>query len=546
MKTIVYIIGFSGTGKSVSSELAAKSLGWKYYDMDKIIEQESGNSINEIFDSNGESWFRKKESELLIRLSNENNCIISTGGGVPISKDNLKKMNQTGYVISLDASITTIVKRLDQNNYDGENEKTIRPKLSNLTHEKIKKLKSDRSDAYSSSNYIINTNNKTVEEVANNIVYETEKYISDLISNSLSKIDSFCTTVKSKNDQYGVFVGLDIYQNLPQVISNLTNRDKFYLLADDGSKPYMRDIQKIFELSGKNTTTFVVPQGESSKSLEISSKIYEWLSIEHADRGDILIGIGGGVVGDITGFVASTYMRGIKFALLPTTLLSMSDSSIGGKTAVDVNNIKNLVGSFYNPSLVYSDLISLNSLPQRQISSGWAELIKHGFIKDRALLDDMMNISNYKNIDNNIVEIIKRSIQIKGDIVTVDENEKYGSRIMLNYGHTLGHAIESSTNLEQYTHGEAVSIGMTFSAKLSNHLGMLSLDELDFHNNILQKFDLPIKPINVDWDKCYELMLNDKKVINGQINWILLESLGKSVVKNNITKDTIYKIFGEM
>tara|TARA_B100000686_G_C16539581_1_gene836726 strand:- start:45 stop:971 length:927 start_codon:yes stop_codon:yes gene_type:complete len=308
----------------------------------------------------------------------------------------------------------------------------------------------------------------------------------------------------------------------------------------------MRDIQKIFELSGKNTTTFVVPQGESSKSLEISSKIYEWLSIEHADRGDILIGIGGGVVGDITGFVASTYMRGIKFALLPTTLLSMSDSSIGGKTAVDVNNIKNLVGSFYNPSLVYSDLISLNSLPQRQISSGWAELIKHGFIKDRALLDDMMNISNYKNIDNNIVEIIKRSIQIKGDIVTVDENEKYGSRIMLNYGHTLGHAIESSTNLEQYTHGEAVSIGMTFSAKLSNHLGMLSLDELDFHNNILQKFDLPIKPINVDWDKCYELMLNDKKVINGQINWILLESLGKSVVKNNITKDTIYKIFGEM
>ena len=114
MKTIVYIIGFSGTGKSVSSELAAKSLGWKYYDMDKIIEQESGKSINEIFDSNGESWFRKKESELLIRLSEESNCIISTGGGVPISKDNMEKMNQTGYVISLDASISTIIKRLDQ------------------------------------------------------------------------------------------------------------------------------------------------------------------------------------------------------------------------------------------------------------------------------------------------------------------------------------------------------------------------------------------------------------------------------------------------
>ena len=308
----------------------------------------------------------------------------------------------------------------------------------------------------------------------------------------------------------------------------------------------MRDIQKIFELAGKNTTTFVIPQGESSKSLSISSKIYEWLSIEHADRGDMLLGIGGGVVGDITGFVASTYMRGIKFILLPTTLLSMSDSSIGGKTAVDVNNIKNLVGSFYNPSLVYSDLRSLNTLPQRQISSGWAELIKHGFIKDKILLRDMMDISNYKDIDQSISEIIKRSIQIKGDIVTVDENEKYGSRIMLNYGHTLGHAIESSTNLEQYTHGEAVSIGMTFAAKLSHHLNMLSLDKLDFHNNILQKFDLPIKTNNIDWDKCYELMLNDKKVINGQINWILLETLGKSIVKNDITKEIIYKVFESM
>ena len=117
---------------------------------------------------------------------------------------------------------------------------------------------------------------------------------------------------------------------------------------------------------------------------------------------------------------------------------------------------------------------------------------------------------------------------------------------MLNYGHTLGHAIESSTNLEQYTHGEAVSIGMTFAAKLSHHLNMLSLDELDFHNNILQKFDLPIKTNNIDWDKCYELMLNDKKVINGQINWILLETLGKSIVKNDITKEIIYKVFESM
>ena len=260
----------------------------------------------------------------------------------------------------------------------------------------------------------------------------------------------------------------------------------------------------------------------------------------------MLIGVGGGVVGDITGFVASTYMRGIKFVLVPTTLLSMSDSSIGGKTAVDVNKIKNLVGSFYNPSLVYSDLISLKTLPERQINSGWAELIKHGFIKDRDLLDQMIQIQDYKKINDNVSSIIKKSIQIKGEIVTVDENEKYGSRIMLNYGHTLGHAIESSTNLEQYTHGEAVSIGMSFAAKLSNHLNMLSDDDLKLHNDILKKFDLPVSPDNIDWEKCFELIKNDKKVKNGKINWILLESLGKAVVRDNIDKDTIFRIFGEM
>ena len=201
------------------------------------------------------------------------------------------------------------------------------------------------------------------------------------------KIDGFCTSVENINNIYPVYVGSDLYEKLPEILEPYLIKRKMFLLADDGSKLYMRKIQKVFELNNIKTTTLVLNPGEQSKSLENTSSIYEWLSSEQADRDDILLGIGGGMVGDISGYVAATYMRGIKFALIPTTLLSMSDSSIGGKTAIDVNNIKNLVGSFHNPSLVLSDLRALDTLPQRQINSGWAELIKHGFIKDRNLLD---------------------------------------------------------------------------------------------------------------------------------------------------------------
>ena len=542
MKKIIYIIGFSGTGKSASSQLASEALNWEYYDMDKIIENEEKRTISEMFETDGENWFRERESKLLSNLSKKTMCIISTGGGVPVSESNMKLMMQTGYVICLDASIEVIIKRLNQENIEGIQESSVRPKISDLSKEKISDFKSKRSKFYSKAHLTINTNYMPVEEVSNNIVYAVEKYTDILNINYLKQFDTFCTTVKSKNDLYGVFVGVDIYNILPEVMKNILLKDKIFLLADEGSKKYMRQIQKIFESDNITTTTLVIEEGEKSKSLSTASKIYEWLSSQHADRGDVLIGIGGGVVGDITGYVASSYMRGIKFALIPTTLLAMSDSSIGGKTAVDVNNIKNLAGSFYNPSLVFSDLQSLKTLPKRQIKSGWAELIKHGFIRDKELLQDMLKIEDYFDLDTNLNSIIKRSIKIKGQIVSQDENEKYGHRIMLNYGHTLGHAIESSTNLERYTHGEAVSIGMAFAAKLSNYLGMLCDEEYLFHNKILLKFDLPISSTNIDWDKCFHLIKNDKKVKNGKINWILLESLGKSVVKNDIDDEIIIKI----
>ena len=544
MNELVYLIGFSGTGKSSVARLIAQALRWRFIDMDAEIESSYGKSISEIFQTKGEKWFRDEESKLLNNISVKNKHIISTGGGVPVKDQNMNLMLKTGYVICLDASVDQIVARLSIL-AGKDNKLSDRPKITNLSVEDISNFKSERANIYSMANFTINTNHLTVEQVTNELLKSINKFLNKLNVIEWQKIDDFCTSVENINNIYPVYVGSDLYEKLPQMLKPFLIKHKVFLLADDGSKLYMRKIQKVFELNKIKTTTLVLNSGEQSKSLENTSSIYEWLSSEHADRDDILLGIGGGMVGDISGYVAATYMRGIKFVLIPTTLLSMSDSSIGGKTAIDVNNIKNLVGSFHAPSLVVSDLLALDTLPQRQINSGWAELIKHGFIKDRELLDQMMDIKDFNYLNEELISIIKKSIKIKADIVSVDENEKYGQRILLNYGHTVGHAIEASTNLNKYTHGEAVSLGMVFAAKLSNKLGLLSDDDYNFHIQILNKFNLPTDFKDINWENCFDLIKNDKKVKDGKINWVLLKSLGNSFTKNDISEDILMEIVRE-
>ena len=544
MNELVYLIGFSGTGKSSVARLIAQALRWSFIDMDEEIESSCGKSISEIFQTKGEKWFRDEESKLLNNISVKNKHIISTGGGVPVKDQNMNLMLKTGYVICLDASVDQIVARLSIL-AGKDNKLSDRPKITNLSVEDISNFKSERANIYSMANFTINTNHLTVEQVTNELLKSINKFLNKLNVIEWQKIDDFCTSVENINNIYPVYVGSDLYEKLPQMLKPFLIKHKVFLLADDGSKLYMRKIQKVFELNKIKTTTLVLNSGEQSKSLENTSSIYEWLSSEHADRDDILLGIGGGMVGDISGYVAATYMRGIKFVLIPTTLLSMSDSSIGGKTAIDVNNIKNLVGSFHAPSLVVSDLLALDTLPQRQINSGWAELIKHGFIKDRELLDQMMDIKDFNYLNEELISIIKKSIKIKANIVSVDENEKYGQRILLNYGHTVGHAIEASTNLNKYTHGEAVSLGMVFAAKLSNKLGLLSDDDYNFHIQILNKFNLPTDFKDINWENCFDLIKNDKKVKDGKINWVLLKSLGNSFTKNDISEDILMEIVRE-
>lgn len=281
------------------------------------------------------------------------------------------------------------------------------------------------------------------------------------------------------------------------------------------------------------------PAGESSKNLETVNSLYEILIRHRFDRNDILIALGGGVVGDLTGFTAATYLRGIDFIQVPSTLLSQVDSSIGGKTGVDFQQYKNMVGAFYQPRLVYMNLSVLKTLPEKQISSGMGEIVKHGLIKDAEyyfwLLEHQAEI---RSLQPKVVEeMIYRSCNIKREVVERDPNEK-GERALLNFGHTIGHAIEKLSEFHLY-HGECVGLGITAAAYISSKLGTISSEELDGIKQCLISFGIPVNVDGFSSEAVLEATKSDKKMAGRQIKFILLSEIGNAYIDKGLSDEQI-------
>ncbi|SVA71534.1 uncharacterized protein METZ01_LOCUS124388 [marine metagenome] len=309
-----------------------------------------------------------------------------------------------------------------------------------------------------------------------------------------------------------------------------------YVIADESAYPYASKTQLSMEGVGIPTNIYMIASGETSKSLETVRKVYSWLAERKAERGHLILAVGGGVVGDLAGFVAATYLRGIPFVQVPTTLLAMMDASIGGKVAVDMPQGKNLVGAFYQPRFVLSDVETLKTLPVRELTSGWAEAIKHGLILDDGLLDTFENnVSEIKSLDSEIATaIIRKSVAIKAGVVSQDEKETLGIRILLNYGHTIGHAIESITGYTKYLHGEAVSVGMMGAAKIGELLQIMDVDEVERQKEVLQAYGLPISAPGLNSESILSAMTSDKKTTGGSINWVLLNGIGNAITSNDV------------
>lgn len=332
-------------------------------------------------------------------------------------------------------------------------------------------------------------------------------------------------------DEYEVYIGSGILKDISRIVK-LNKFSKVVVITDEKvPSNFLNSFEKI-----------IVPGDESSKNIETIQYIWKELLRLGCDRKTLIINLGGGVIGDMGGFAASTYMRGVKFLQVPTTLLASVDASVGGKVGIDFSGIKNLIGSFNQPIGVIVDVDTFESLPKREFVSGFGEIIKHGLISDLEYFKKVTSKKPGEFLEDELIEIIKRSCEIKAEIISIDERES-GNRKLLNFGHTIGHAIESiylNTN-KPLLHGEAVSLGMIAEAKISQLSGLISIDDLKIIKSVLKNSGLPVNVKIESAQKIIELISKDKKSEKGKINWTLLKGIGNAVINQQVD-DSIVKV----
>ncbi len=331
------------------------------------------------------------------------------------------------------------------------------------------------------------------------------------------------------------------FSHLAEVLEPLGIQDKkLCIITDSRVKGFYADeVREALQHHCKEIFVYDFPDGERNKNLDTVKNIYSYLIQNKFERKDLLLALGGGVVGDTTGFVAATYLRGIDFVQIPTTLLAQVDSSIGGKTGVDFDQYKNMVGAFYMPKLVYMNVSTLKTLDDRQYYSGMGEVLKHGLIKSASfyewILDNIYEIHD-RNLDI-LEDMVYKSCTCKKLVVEKDPTEK-GERALLNFGHTIGHAIEKAKNFE-LTHGECVALGSIAAAYISWKRNLLSKDEFYEIRDMFVPFNLPITIEDIDPEEIYNLTTSDKKMEGDKIKFILLKKVGKAMIDTTVTKEEI-------
>ncbi|MBP2654763.1 MAG: aroB [Firmicutes bacterium] len=311
---------------------------------------------------------------------------------------------------------------------------------------------------------------------------------------------------------------------------------------------YGEVVLKSLKRAGCEAELICVPPGENSKDLAVAMELYTKAVMMGLDRHSPVVALGGGVVGDLAGFVAATYMRGVPFIQIPTTLLAQVDSSVGGKVAVNHPLGKNLIGAFYQPRLVLADINVLNTLPERELSAGLAEVVKYGIIADAALFKYLQD--NYVGIKEKdqavLTKIVSDSCNIKARVVEQDEKESY-LRMILNFGHTIGHAVEAATEYSRYKHGEAVAIGMHGAALISYYMGLCSVQTVDSIKELLKAFELPLVARECCADELSGFLNHDKKNVGGLINWVLINNaIGEVVIQSDVPKEVICRVLSEL
>ena len=544
----IALIGFSATGKSVIARRVAERLHWTFIDTDDEIVRLSGKTIPEIFKQDGENKFRQWERRVLKQACHKERVVIATGGGAIVDSENQQLLLQSSVVVCLEARPETIHQRLLHDTLYSANP-VVRPLLAGHNPlERIKHLKAKRQPYYAIADWTVHTDNLTLDEVSLEVIKGWQYGNKHQVSGKHSDEADLACRVETATANYPVFVGWGILDRLGEKMKNADLSGTATVISDEiVFSVYGARVEKTLHKAGFAVNFCVVPPGEASKNIDQASRIYDFLIEHRVERNDVIVALGGGMVGDLSGFVAATFLRGLSWLQVPTSLIAMTDASIGGKVAIDHPHGKNLIGAFYQPCLVLADVKTLATLSQRELTSGWAEVIKHGLILDADLLQILEESARdlIKLKPDITSKVIARSAAIKCRIVSEDEKET-GIRVILNYGHTIAHGLEAASRYDRFLHGEAVAIGMMGAARLSYRLGLLSSAAVERQQAILQKFGLPTDCSGVSLADVFEAMELDKKVRDKAIRWILLEDIGRAVTRSDVPKKEVLNVLQEV
>jgi shikimate kinase/3-dehydroquinate synthase len=523
------LTGFMGTGKTTVGREVARRLGRPFVDMDGEIVAHAGKSIPRIFAEEGEAAFRQMEAALCEELSKRQGLVIATGGGALIDPTNRERMTESGTVVCLTCDAEQILQRVNQTgNPDRPLLKVADPRAE------IEHLLRVRRTAYGTIPWQIDTTGLPTEEVVTQVI-------------KISRITTL--SVRHPEGAYAIHIGNGVLAHVGGALraAGVPEGSRVAVVSNPTVAPlYGAQVDDALRSAGLQPFACSMPDGEQHKTLVTLSALFDQLLAGGLDRDGTVLSLGGGVTGDVAGFAAASFMRGVRFAQAPTTLLAMVDASVGGKTGVDLPQGKNLIGAFKQPVLVAIDPTMLATLPAQEMRSGLVEAIKHGVIGAPDLFAELEaapgSLASWW--EERGAARIARALRVK--IAAIEEDPfEGGRRAVLNLGHTVGHALEKLSGFE-LRHGEAVGIGMLAAARIAAKRGLADPGLVTRIENLLSAWNLPTRCPPLDPDQVWRAMAHDKKRRGGRLRWVLPIAVGDVRIVDDVPPDVVNAVLLSM
>lgn len=530
---VAVIIGMMGAGKTRVGKEVAHIMDLPFADADVEIQHDIGMGIPEFFEREGEPAFRKVEADLIADMLEDFDGIFSLGGGAPMTPSTqcalAEYIDRGGRVVYLDADPAEAMERANRGGG--------RPMLNGDADARWKKLYKERDPVFRRvANVRVRTRGQTPQMAARKVM--------DMIRERMVHVTG------SGIEPYDVRIGEGTMNHLPDVLGEGVAR--VALIHTQPVQRHSDHARTLLRQAGYTVSDIVVPDAEAGKTVDVANGVWRRLGDEGFTRSDAIVGLGGGAATDLAGFIAATWMRGIRYVNCPTSLLAMVDASTGGKTGINTEAGKNLVGSFYTPAGVLADMRTLATLPNDIFIEGLGEVAKSGFIMDpeilRILEDHASELRSFdgamfldSGLKDVVTELIEHTVGVKAYHVSADLKEA-GLREFLNYGHTLGHAIEKLEHF-RWRHGNAVAVGCVYAAELSHLLGYIDQDLVDYHRSLLGSLGLPTSWNNGSWSDVLALMHRDKKARGNKLRFVVLESVGHPIHLEDPPADAVEEAF---